>query len=90
MKIFPFFISKRKLKLEIERMSRRIYDLEERLCPCGSHDWRQIGTRYVYNGVSADGIYKYKCAKCGKIFETWQPFLQKRSENNDFGKVASR
>lgn len=31
-----------KLKAEIMRLTYRVADLEERLCPCEEHDWKQI------------------------------------------------
>lgn len=38
--------TKRKLNEEIIKLNYRIAELEERLCPCGSHDWKKIGSRF--------------------------------------------
>ena len=54
---------------KIEQLQRRIDDLEERLCPCASHDWKRIGTKFYSVGGMIDAEYKYKCKRCGK--ETW-------------------
>lgn len=61
----------RKLKNEIVRLNYRIADLEERLCPCEDHDWKDIGHYYTYytNGLDIDTVYKYKCKRCGKFKE---------------------
>jgi transposase-like protein len=61
-----------KKQRRIEALEYRVRELEERLCPCESHDWRKIGTRSFSNGVDLDFEYKYKCAKCGKITWDWR------------------
>jgi hypothetical protein len=53
----------------IEALERRVADLEERICPCESHDWKEIRSRSFANGIDIDFEYKYKCRKCGK--EKW-------------------
>ena len=60
-------ITKQKLKEEIIRLTYRVEDLEERLCPCGNHDWKQIDF-YLISGACGDfdTINRYKCARCGK------------------------
>lgn len=61
----------RKLKDDVVRLTYRVKELEERLCPCESHDWVQVGYRYVMNCPGdLDTIYKYKCRKCGKEKES--------------------
>lgn len=56
-----------KLKAEIVRLSYRVAELEERLCPCEQHDWKRIGVDYTYDGIGGyDTLYDYKCARCGK------------------------
>ena len=65
---------KEKLKAEIVRLSYRVAELEERLCPCGQHDWKRIGVDYTYDGAgSCDTRYHYKCARCGKIMKDIRP-----------------
>ena len=48
-------------------------ELEERLCPCESHDWKQVG--YSFEGGTGRGdeitIYDYKCKRCGKRYKSW-------------------
>lgn len=51
----------KKLK-EIMRLTYRVKDLEERLCPCESHDWVKVG----YKMLGSDPVYRYKCKKCGR------------------------
>ncbi len=67
-------VTKRELKEEITRLNYRISELEERLCPCEEHDWKEIGyyfTSYAYypTGLDFDTVYKYKCKRCGKLRE---------------------
>ena len=72
---------KRKLKAEIIRLTHRVAELEERLCPCEQHDWKRIGVDYTYDGVGGcDATYNYKCAKCGKKIHSIQPYLEKKGE----------
>lgn len=63
--------TKRQLREKILHLEHRVEDLEERLCPCNSHQWKLIGTRTSYNYYSVDPIYYYKCARCGKKIETY-------------------
>lgn len=61
----------RKLKDEIVKLTYRVKELEERLCPCESHDWAQVGYRHVLNWPgNLDTVYRYKCRKCGKEKES--------------------
>lgn len=64
-------VTKRKLKDEIVKLNYRIEELEERLCPCGEHDWKQVDsyTTTFTNGLDFDIICKYKCKRCGKTKE---------------------
>lgn len=66
------FMTRRKMKEEITRLNYRVADLEERLCPCEDHDWKQIGF-YVTSfncGVDFDTVRQYKCRRCGKTKES--------------------
>lgn len=61
----------RKLKAEVVRLTYRVKELEERLCPCESHDWVRVGYRYVFSGCCPpDTVYRYKCKRCGKEKES--------------------
>ena len=75
---------KRKLKAEIVRLTYRVAELEERLCPCEQHDWKHTGTDWeVSVGVDdMEAIYKYKCKRCGKQMRTWMPYVAKGGDNN--------
>lgn len=66
--------SKKQLNDEIVRLNYRIADLEERLCPCESHDWKLIHTRYIstHPFLDLDAVYNYKCKTCGKTKEVWK------------------
>lgn len=59
-------ITKRKLKAEVVRLTYRVQELEERLCPCEQHDFIKVDTEYEYNGVGADAIAVLRCKRCGK------------------------
>ncbi len=82
--------SKRTLAAEIVRLSYRVAELEEKLCPCEGHAWKKIGADFypdVYGG--GDTRYTYKCRTCGKVVTTYMPFMdaggvtqdEKRHEN---------
>lgn len=64
----------KKSKAEIVRLTYRVSELEERLCPCSQHDWEIIGRRYdVACGVGdVEIIYRYKCKRCGKTTSTME------------------
>lgn len=36
----------KRLKAEIVRLSYRVAELEERLCPCEQHDWKRTVVDY--------------------------------------------
>lgn len=63
---------KRSLKNEIIKLNYRIAELEERLCPCEEHDWKEIDsyTTTLTSGTDYDIVHKYKCRRCGKIKES--------------------
>jgi hypothetical protein len=66
------WMTKRKLKEEVVRLNYRIADLEERLCPCESHDWKHVGYYFTSSagGFDFDTVHKYKCRRCGKMKES--------------------
>ena len=66
------FMTRRKMKEKIMQLNYRVADLEERLCPCEDHDWKQIDYRFVGGSGMGDetALYKYKCRRCGKIKES--------------------
>lgn len=70
--------TKRQLREQIIHLNHRIEDLEERLCPCESHQWKLINSfmRIVWN--DCERVYIYKCARCGKKIET---YIQKEESN---------
>lgn len=67
-------ITKRKLKDTVVRLTNRVGELEERLCPCESHQWLKIDYSFVGGtGVGDETtIYRYKCRRCGKVVNTWK------------------
>lgn len=68
---------RRKLKDEIIKLNYRVAELEERLCPCESHDWKLIGTKWTCDSFgSSDSVYTYKCKTCGKTKDTRYPLNQ--------------
>lgn len=72
----------RKLEAEIVRLSYRVAELEERLCPCEQHDWKRTGVDYSYDrtGCCAAAMHNYKCARCGKKMRSFQPYLENAEE----------
>lgn len=66
------WMTRSKLKERIIELEYRVADLEERLCPCEDHDWKNISS---YDITYEDGnalytIFKYKCTRCGKVKES--------------------
>ena len=68
------FMTKRKMKDEIMRLSYRVAELEERLCPCEEHEWKQVDSYLLISadGIDYDTMVKYKCRRCGKLKESRQ------------------
>ena len=75
---------KKKLKAEIVRLTYRVAELEERLCPCDDHRWKKIDYEFVGGtGVGdEETIYTYKCKRCGKQMKTWKPYMEKDGDTN--------
>lgn len=65
-----------RLKAEIVRLTYRVAELEDRLCPCEQHNWKQVGVDYTYDGGCCDAMYNYKCARCGKKMRSFYPYLE--------------
>ena len=67
---------------EIVRLTYRVEELEERLCPCEQHDWKKIDYEFIGGTGRGDEqtIYSYKCRRCGKHTETWKPYLEMDGE----------
>lgn len=64
------WMTKRRLRDEIVRLTYRVADLEERLCPCEDHDWKKVGSHYEFPcPEDIETIYHYKCRRCGKYKE---------------------
>lgn len=67
-------MTKKRLIAEIVKLENRVKELEDRLCPCESHDWKQID--YTFEVISGLGDtatkYTYKCKTCGKVLKTWR------------------
>lgn len=71
-------LKKKKMAAEIVRLTYRVKDLEERLCPCEQHKWICINTEYDVGTSPGDltTYYTYKCQRCGKIKRTYEPFIE--------------
>lgn len=56
------------------RYETRIKELEERLCPCQSHDWHR--TDFEFTGGTGRGdettVYTYQCSRCWKVKRTYK------------------
>lgn len=68
---------RRRLKAEIVRLSYRVSELEERLCPCESHSWVMLDSDFTIGSSAGDidTIYRYKCRRCGKTLKTYKLLL---------------
>ena len=89
------WMSKRKLREEITRLTYRVQELEERLCPCESHNWKMTGSYFSTDayGEYFDTVYKYKCSRCGKTIESsrlLQNYLGGQSMKDVFTHIDSR
>jgi hypothetical protein len=63
-------LTRRKLKDEIVRLTYRVAELEERLCPCEDHDWKKVGYHFAHLvPEDCEMVYHYKCRRCGKYKE---------------------
>jgi hypothetical protein len=49
---------------EIERLKKRVEDLESIICPCGQHEWVRANTYQI--GPLGIKEYTHTCRKCGK------------------------
>lgn len=61
-------MTRRMLEAEIVRLTYRVAELEEKLCPCEQHDWVKLDFRFIGGTGRGDELtmYRYKCKKCGK------------------------
>ena len=60
-------ITKNKLKGEVVRLTYRVNELEEILCPCESHDWQLLEKDIEpIDAFSYIKKCRYKCSKCKK------------------------
>ena len=59
-------ITRRALKAEVVRLTYRVQELEDRLCPYEQHDYIKVDTEYEYSPVGVDAIGVYRCKRCGK------------------------
>lgn len=63
------------LEAEIVRLTYRVKDLEERLCPCEQHQWLVVDMESICEPEPNDinnetTYYTYKCRRCGKSKRT--------------------
>jgi hypothetical protein len=60
-----------KLKTENLQLRNRIQDLEERLCPCESHDYKEIHKELIITVADCEILRTYKCKRCGKVIKKY-------------------
>ena len=70
-------LGKKKMAAEIARLTYRVKELEERLCPCEQHQWLVTDMESVYEPDPYDindetTYYTFKCRRCGKTRRTWR------------------
>lgn len=66
--------TKRQLQEQIIHLNHRIEDLEERLCPCESHQWKLVSSKIEIIWDSCERVYCYKCQRCGKTTSSFVEF----------------
>lgn len=78
-------ITKRRLKAEVVRLRYRVDDLEERLCPCSTHDWAETDKEYTFpTGLQCEILYHLKCKRCGKEAKKYEwDFIGKASAKKE-------
>lgn len=61
-------------RFRVRELEHRIGELEERFCPCQSHDWKSVD--YDFTGGTGRGdettVYTYQCSRCGKVKRTYK------------------
>lgn len=57
-------------RFRVQELEHRIGELEERLCPCQSHNWKRVD--YDFAGAGLDTVYTYQCSRCGKVKRTYK------------------
>ena len=57
---------RRKLQNEVLELKYRVRELEQILCPFGSHDFKLIDRTVYVDPFDVCTIARYKCQKCGK------------------------
>ena len=63
-------LTRRMLKNEIVRLTYRVAEMEERLCPCEDHDWKRVGRHCQEDAEGGPvSVEHYKCRRCGKYVE---------------------
>ena len=62
-------LRKKKMAAEIVRLTYRVQELEERLCPCEQHQWIVIDMESVYDprGVDPKGLLDQKSRVQGAL-----------------------
>lgn len=68
------FGKKKKMRAEIVRLTYRVAELEEQLCPCEQHQWLPVKTNYDFGTMPGDITTwrTYKCKRCRKTVKTWE------------------
>lgn len=66
--------SEERHRFQVQELEHRIAELEERLCPCQSHDWKRVD--FDFTGGTGRGdettLYTYQCSRCGKVRRTYK------------------
>lgn len=61
-------------RFRVQELEHRIGELEERLCPCQSHEWKRVDYDFVGGTGRGDEttVYTYPCSRCGKVKRTYK------------------
>ncbi len=62
---------------KIAKLTARVAELEEILCPFNMHDWVEVDYHLESfdGGYSTDVVHHYKCKRCGKYCETTKELI---------------
>ncbi len=75
----------------IQNLTRRVQELESKLCPFNKHQW--ISTGWKMHGGTGHGDetfdYQYECKRCGKKLNSLTPINTLNDIRNLVGEIVS-
>lgn len=72
-----------KKRQQIERLTNRVKQLEDIVCPNMQHEWICVGRDHELFGSSVETVYKYQCKRCKKVELAFdEPWIVERRAND--------